>query len=178
MRFSEYYNYFETVAINHKQLLHDPGAKRYTFFSIDMVDFISDFRNKVQQTALYLETYEFSASDQKSDNIRKEMRGAFLILKGTKPGDKTERNSILEETESVAIDVISKMINDAKKKAQDPSYNFPIKGFDVNNCQWQKIGPEWTTHYGWRVEFTFNQTFPNGLFLDESKWNNETKFSI
>ena len=51
-----------------------------------------------------------------------------------------------------------------------------LKGFDVNSLRFYKVGPMFTNHYGWRVEFMLNDRFSNNLQLDETKWNNETKF--
>lgn len=176
MKYSEYVEYFKTAAINHKVLAHVQDT-HHTFYEIDIIDVAQEslkFKNKY--LSILLEAPSKQPGDNNSDNIRKYISGAFVILKEAKIGNHADRQLVLDETEEVSEDVASKILNDAKKHLKNPSYQWKLKGFDVNSLRFYKVGPMFTNHYGWRVEFTFNDRFSNNLQLDESKWNNETKF--
>lgn len=182
MTLLDYISYFETAAINHKLLLHNNGAapgstKRITFYEIDIEDILKALKLDNKYMSLLLESPEYRPSDAKSDNIRNHTTGAYVVVEEVIMGDKVDRRNKLEATRKVAQQIIAKIINDNKRfstKRTGPE----IKGFDVNSVRFQKVGPILTNHYGWRVEFTFNDTFENQLQLDEADWNNETKFSI
>lgn len=178
MKFSEYINYFKTAAINNKVLAHDP-ATHHTFYEIDIEDILNalKFQLKNKSMSLLIESPEPKPSDEKADNIRKLMPGAFVILQEAKMNSIPDRELILDATQEVAEDIVSKLLNDTKKCKQNATIQ-PRIIVDINSVRFQKVGPLLTNHFGWRVEFTFNSTFKLGLQLDETKWNNETKFSI
>lgn len=176
MKYSEYVEYFKTAAINNKVLAHVPDT-HHTFYEVDIIDVAQEslkFKNKY--LSVLLEAPSKQAGDNNGDNIRKYISGAFAILKEAKIGNHADRQLCLDETEEVAEQICSKILNDAKKHLRDHAYQWKLKGFDVNSLRFYKVGPMFTNHYGWRVEFTFNDRFSNNLQLDESKWNNETKF--
>lgn len=176
MKFSEYISYFRTAAINHKVLAHVDNT-HHTFYEIDIEDIINSMKLKNKFMSLLIESPEPKPSDEKADNVRKLMPGAFVILREAKMGDIADRELALDEAQEVAEDLVSKLLNDTKKCKHNASIQ-PRIIVDVNSVKFQKVGPLLTNHFGWRVEFTFNSTFKLGLQLNESKWNNETKFSI
>jgi hypothetical protein len=176
MKYSGYVEYFKTAAINNKALAHVNGTHE-TFYEVDIIDVAQEslkFKNKFM--SLLLEAPSKKAGDNDSDNIRKYLSGAFAILLEAKKGDHADRQNVLDLTEDVAEEICSKILNDAKKHLQSSAHPWKLKDFDVNSLRFYKVGPMFTNHYGWRVEFMFNDRFSNNLQLDESKWNNETKF--
>lgn len=176
MKYSEYVEYFKTACINNKVLAHVDNT-HHTFYEVDILDIaLESLKFKDKHLSLLLESPTKRAGDNDSDNIRKYVTGAFAILQEAKIGDQTHRRSVLDATEEVAEEICSKLLNDAKKHLQNSSHPWKLKGLDVNSFRIYKIGPVFTNHYGWRVEFTLNDRFSNNLHLDESKWNNETKF--
>lgn len=178
MKYSEYVNYFKTAAVNNLVLAHVDNT-HHTFYEVDIIDVVQEslkFKNKFM--SLILECPEKKPADNNSDNIRKHTTGAFAIIKEAKKGDHTDRQIVLDDTEEVSEEIVSKILNDARWHLQNPLYPWKLKGFDLNSVRFYKIGPLFTNHYGWRVEFTFNDTFKNNLQLDITKWNSETKFSI
>ena len=178
MKYSDYVNYFKTAAINNIALSH-VDTTHHTFYEIDIIDIAQEslkFKNKY--LSLLLESPEKRASDNNGDNVRKFISGAFAILKEAKTGNHADRQLVLDETEEVAEQIVSKILNDAKMHLQNKNHAWKLKGFDLNSIRFYKVGPMFTNHYGWRVEFTFNDTFLNNLHLDATKWNNETPHSI
>jgi hypothetical protein len=180
MKYSEYVNYFKTAAINNIALSHVDNTN-HTFYEIDIIDVAQEslkFKNKNKEVILLLESPQKKAGDNNGDNLRKYTSGAFAILKEAKIGDHADRQLALDVTEEVSEQIASKILNDAKIHLQNKLHPWKLKGFDINSLSWYKIGPMFTNHYGWRVEFTFNDTFLNNLHLDATKWNNETPHTI
>lgn len=178
MTFIEFISYFETVAINNKVLAHAPNApiKRITFYEIDIDTILNAVRLDLKYTSMLIECPEFKPDDGKSDNIRDMSTSAFLIVKEVIIGDIVSRRNALDETLTVARQVVSKMLNDSKKARLNMA-NSIMKDFDVNTARFFKVGPICNNLYGYRVEFTLNQRFSKNLQLDESEWDNETKYT-
>ena len=175
MRFSQYIAYFKTVATNHKLLAH-VDKTHHTFYQIDIEDILNGLAMKNKDLSILIECPETKTQDEKSDNIRKLKQGAFLILKEAINDNMADREAILDLTEEVAEDVVSKLMNDTRK-SRLPGAMQPKINVDANSIRIQKVGPILTNHFGWRVEFTLNSTFSNGLQLDVTKWNSETKYT-
>lgn len=176
MTFTDYINYFTTAAANHKSLLHTVNDPH--FYEIEIDDLINGQRFEGTGINMLLESYEAKPTDQLSDNIRKMLNGAFLILREADVGNIADRNLALDECFEIAEDMVSKMMNDTRSTKQSrSSYPYPIN-VESGSFRFQKAGPLLTNLFGWRVEFTINDTWKNGLQLDPSKWNNETKFNI
>ncbi len=176
MKFKDYIEYFETAAINNKVIAHDPTSNVPTFHEVDMETVLTSLRLNNFRMSLIVECPEYTVDDQKSDNIRALNGGAFLILKEVKKDDKVDRRKVLDDTLDVAEQFVSKILNDCRIYLQNKFHPNVIKGFDANSVRIQKTGPFGPNYYGWRVQFTMNQTFKNGLQLNENEWNNETKF--
>jgi hypothetical protein len=173
-KYTDYNNYFKVACVNHKSLLHNDTTNK-RFYPVDIEDVLNGLKISCKEAFMILENPEFKPFDAGSDNFRKIIRGAFVILKEAKIGDNSDRERILDECQVIAEDITSKMINDTKKGNLDKTYPFRIE-LDLNKVNFNKVGPLMTNMFGWRVEFALNESF--NLAFDESKWNNETKFSI
>jgi hypothetical protein len=173
MKFSDYIAYFETAAINHKVIAHDPNNDHHTFYRLE--DILNGMSLKNKHLCLVVETTATKPNDEKSDNIRKLKTGAFAILQYVTKDDVAALDAAFDLTEEVAEDIVSKILNDTRKSKSVTKPPIPIQ-VDVNTINITPMGPMLDNHYGWKVEFTINSRFSNGLQLDESKWNNETKF--
>jgi len=177
MKFVDYIDYFRNAAINHKQLLHDTNGK-VSFYRMDIEELLSGLRTNLKSISLIIESPEKRTQDLLSDNPRKVITGAFLVIGPVKKNDFNDEVSVLDKTEAITEDILSKIKNDCSKYRRDSSWPRVIKGFDPSTIRSQKVGPLFNNFYGWRTEIQINQTYSNNLILDESNWNNETKFSI
>lgn len=174
MKYSDYIAYFKTAAVNNKVLAHVENT-HHTFYEIDMEDLINGLKMKNKFMSMFVESPETRVYDEKSDNLRKIRIGAFAIMQEAKIGDRASRENVLDDTEEVAEQIVSKMLNDtrgSRRKNYTPRFNL-----DIASVRFFKVGPILTNLYGWRVEFTLNDPIKNNLMLDESKWNNETLFN-
>lgn len=177
MNFSNYIAYFKTAAVNHKELLHVDDTN-VTFYRMDIEEVLTGLRYKLKSKSLILESPEKNTRDAFSDNPRKIITGAFLIVGPVKKNDFTDEVAVLDKCEEISEDILSKIVNDCSKFKRNSSWTGAIKGFDPNSIRSQKVGPLFDNFYGWRTEFQINQTHRNNLKLDASKWNNETAFTI
>jgi archaellin len=180
MTYAEYIDYFDTAARNNKKLLHESisNPKRKAFYQIDIIDIANGAKFDMVDMCLMLECPEIRLVDQKSDNLRQYINGAFLVIQEVKKGDIVDKKTVLNNTLIVSEQIVAKMINDNKKSLQNKNYTPVMRGLDTSSFHWQKVGPELSNHFGWRCEFILNQSFTNNLQLNEADWNHETKFSI
>lgn len=176
MKFTDYISYFKTAAVNNKVLAHVEKT-HHTFYEIDIVDILDGLKTKLKFMSMLVECPESRIYDEKSDNIRKMVTGAFTIIKEAKAGDIIDREAVLDATQEVVEQILSKMLNDTRKSRRKSQLS-PKIFLEPASVRVQKIGPLPSELYGWRAEFTLNQPFHNNLVLDESKWDNETTFNI
>lgn len=173
MKFSDYIDYFETAAINHKVIAHDPNNDHHSFYKLE--DILNGMSLKNKHLCMVVENTETKLNDEKSDNIRKMKTGAVAILMPVANDDINGIVTAFDLTEEVAEDVASKILNDTRKSRSVTKPTIPII-VEPNSISITPLGPMLDNCYGWKVSFTINSKFSNGLQLDESKWNNETKF--
>ena len=173
MKFSDYITYFEMAAINHKVIAHDPNNDHYSFYKLE--DILNGMSLKNKHLCMLVESTETKTDDEKSDNLRKMKTGSIAILKPVKPDDVADLMTVLDLTEEVAEDIASKILNDTRKSKSTTKPTIPII-VEPSSIRITPLGPMLDNHYGWKVAFTINSRFSNGLQLDENKWNNETKF--
>lgn len=177
MKFSEYVAYFEQAAKSNKLLAHGVGDN-VAFKRIDIEDVLNGIKQDMVNTCMFLENPEIRTADILSDNPRKLFNGAFLIMKNTDKGDFEQQISALDECMTISEQVLTKIVNDSRISRQNPSHPWQIKGFDVNTIGLEKVGPVFGNWFGWRVQFTINQTFTNRLVLKASDWYDDVPFSI
>jgi hypothetical protein len=177
MTLNQYIAYFEGVAVSNKIIGHTHNGD-VKFRRIDIEEVLGDLKTNMSGLSMFLENPELRVVDGRSDNYRQEWQGAFLILNKIKPGDINAQISVLNQTLTVCEQILAKIKNDAAKESMQANYAWPIKGFDFNSVRINKVGPVFTTWYGWRLTFTLNQTFNNGLILQNNEWYNDTKFTI
>lgn len=168
--------YWKKAAINNKAIAHvDDTSIHFICYSAEAA--LASLKD-IEDPVLALELPEMRLSDALSDNVRLNSNGAVLILKGAAQGNSSEIEQVMLETEIIAFELLTKMMND-RRKANDVGFTAPekyMKHLDLNKVRLVDVGPVFNSKYGWRVEFDFNG--PVNLTLDESKWTNETKWTI
>jgi hypothetical protein len=178
MNFAEYVAYFEALAISNKAIGHTHEGRK-SFRRIDIEEVLNGAKADMDgEVCMFLESPEIRTYDGLSDNPRKLMYGAFLIMKQADKGDYESQIAALDTCMQVSEQALAKIYNDVKKKTQSKLHPWNIAGFDPNSVQFEKVGPVFGYYYGWRMQFTINQTFSNRLVLNDAEWYNDTKFSI
>jgi hypothetical protein len=168
MRLSHLKTYWKNAATNNIAIGHDDVSNnKFCVFTAE--DALSNLK-EMTGLKLCLELPEVSLYDANSDNIRTITRGAVLILNGAMQGNRADIIQVFEQTEVVAYELLSKMLND-RKRANEQGRNAPeslIKHLDLNKVNMVEVGPVFDSQYGWRINYEFNS--PVNLELDESKW--------
>lgn len=167
MTLTEYINYFKTAAQNHKDILHVDGSDEH-FIKINVQEVISKIKTTIKFPVVAIEMPEIGTVDQLSDNVRDLFEGAFVILKPANLTDYDAQFTVISECLEICNDFRSKMVNDRRKNI--------LKHLDVNSFRFSEVGPVYNNLFGYRLDFRLNE--PANVFLDEDKWNDETKFSI
>ncbi|MES2590906.1 MAG: hypothetical protein V4608_03390 [Bacteroidota bacterium] len=174
MTLSDYKAYAEQCATRNKSIQHTPTSKHFTVFTAE--DALSELKS-IKSPVLAAELPRIRLGDSLSDNVHTIMDGAFLIIKKAKQGDSTEVITAYEEMFVIAMQVLTKIKND-RSFANEPGRSSPeklIKNLRLQDVSIVDVGPVFDSYYGWRIDFPFQSTI--NLELDESKWDNEIKFS-
>lgn len=166
-----YVNYFQTVAVNNKLLLHVVGdTSNKHFFHLDIEEVLGGQRFEFKEYALVLENADGSLADAYSDNIREVPNCAFSIIKqfDVKMGSNDDKIKILSDAYIIGKQVITKLRKDRMNRV--------LSHLDMNSFRYHKVGPIMGGAYGYRFTFNFDQ--PAYLAFNTAEWNNETPLTI
>lgn len=175
MKTSEVINYFEQAAVSNKILKHDAsGNGIVSFREMDIDEIMNGLKTDLVGITLVLESMEKRLFDALSDNKRKPITIAFLVVEDTIKGDKESRRNAFDKCELVSEQIIAKVINDVIKYQRTKSHPWKLKGFDPNTVRCQLVSNLWGYWCGWRTELTLNQTWLHNLKLQNDDWTNDT----
>lgn len=169
--------YWQEAAENHIDIRHTLTEKRFCSFSVE--EALASLKD-MMYPAICLEMPITRPTDNNSDNILIALDSAILIIQKVEASNHQEIEQAFVDTEVIARDMMSKLLNDRKKAFQDgvTAPRSLIKHLDVTSLELKEVGPIFDTCYGWRLDFKF--LTPNSLALDESRWlpDTETKFNF
>lgn len=178
MKIKEYVDYWEKAARSNKRIAHNPENNVNRFRRMNVDEILTDQNTDLKEKTMILENPEFRLFDALSDNPRKMITGGLLVIAEYEKGNFDDEIEKLAEMEIVAEQMLAKVRNDAKKYNINPKYPFKIKGIDLNSIRVNKVSNLFGYWTGWRIEFTFNQTFDNQLILKNEDWTDDTAFAI
>jgi hypothetical protein len=174
MNLVDYKAYGLQIATRHKSILHSAQANHFTVFTAeDVLTGLKDLCSPV----LAAELPRTGLLDNGSDNIHTIMKGAYLVLKKVDQGNSDEIIAAYEEMYVIAMDILTKMLND-RKLANTQNRNSPerlVKHLQLNSIELVDVGPVFDGYYGWRLDFPFQSV--QNMQLDVNKWNSETLFT-
>lgn len=159
-------SYFETLATNNKAIAHTANDKRFS--TLTMQEVLNGMQKGLKGIFMHLDLPEIRPVDLLSDNTRKVYDCGIILTDVVKLGSLEEEKEAMRNLEPVVDQIISKLLNDRKK--------FVLNHLDVNSFRVVPVGPIFDNRYGWRINFQLNE--PQSYVLDESKWENETRFKI
>lgn len=178
MTTAEYVNYFKEAAKSNKVLKHLETPNRITFCKMNIDEILTLLKTDLVGTSMVLENFQKRGQDLLSDNKRKIITGAFLIIKYVESGNFDAEIAALDETEAVAEQILAKITNDNIKFRHSKNHPWKIKGFDPNSVRQNVVVNLFDGWFGWRTEFSIDQTFRNNLQLVNDEWLNDTKFTL
>lgn len=178
MKFKEYIEYWEQAARSNKAISHNPSTGKISFKRMNIDDVWNSVKLDLKDKVMIVENPEIRTYDGGSDNYRKMMSGGVLFIEEVKLGDVNDELNKLDALETITEQFAAKIVNDVRKFKQNQNHTWKIKGLDLNTIALNKVGPLFGNWHGWRLTFTFNQTFADRLFLKNEEWINDTAFSI
>jgi hypothetical protein len=145
-RFTQIVQYFESLARQHVGIQHTDTEKHFYRFEIDEV--LSGLGN-INYPALILEAYAIGYTDNKSDNILKNRKGAFILL-DTVPdrGDHDAIHAVWDELEEIGDDILARIRADKQNRNVSA-----VRNFDIGNTEVSIIANRVGNDYGLRYEF-------------------------
>lgn len=158
---NKYIDYFRKMAAYHPDIAHDVnteiqdnsiGLKKFARWSAD--EAITGLRTKMGFPALLLEMFEIDSTAANVFDVRFRPKGAFTIVDEAKIGDYNDEERVYQTTEQIAIDILTK-IWEHHYSQLDKRCETPFKEFRFNNLTITPVGPLFTNHFGFRVEFEF-----------------------
>ena len=168
--FSDYEAYFIDLATRFTLIGHTDQQSRFATMDID--DILSDQRGVLDFTSpvMILENPE-GAMDWKHDRLLDENYGAFHILQQVSRNNPSEKRSVMDTAKEIGTKVIAKIQLDkiARMKGEMTPPRF-ISYFDLGAVKYQKVGPIFSSCYGWRFEFNIGEETPLGLIHDADQW--------
>lgn len=158
---ADYINYFRSLAVAHKDLLHDPlsegadgpaGGSHFTTVSVDEV--LSAFRSGIGFACLCLELYEIQTQSQSIEDIKLQPKGAFMVIDNPANTSFAEITACRVKTEAIVFDILKQIWQHHYAPGVD-SCLAPFSFFDFNNITITPVGPIFSGQYGHRVVFDF-----------------------
>lgn len=168
----DYFAYLESMATNHKAILHT--AETPHFFRVDINELDQALRKKANFPLIAVPNPSLSANAEIQTNTRIETQGSLLVLQNlTDVNSITIRNNAETTCFNIALDCMHKMLND-RKKYEAGKTSFALPGLNANSFSFELVPNQYTSFAGVLLVFTYNA--PAGMF-DPNKWNNETKYT-
>jgi hypothetical protein len=167
-RFSEFISYFETLAREHKSILHSDAEKH--FFRMELDEVLAGInRTDVNFPILALEGYAFGFNDYRSDNILKNREGAFMLIDHVSdPSDYEAVHEIWDELESIATEIIRRIRKDkAGKKIA------VVRDFNVESVRGTLIMNEIGNQVG--IRLTYSTSSSENTDTDPTAWTSESE---
>ena len=162
-KFSDLVTYFENIARLHKSIAHTESEKHFFRFEIDEV-LAGLNRTDSEYPMLILEGYHYDFTDNRSDNILKNRRGAFTLLqKITDITDHDEIHQAWDDLEQIGDDILA-LIKADKYNPLTPV----VRDFQFSSVDARTILNEIGNDAGIRYSFTL--TSPAPADVDASRW--------
>lgn len=161
--FTDLVTYFENIARRHVAIQHTDEEKHFFRFEIDeLLGGIN--RTDVQYPMLALEGYNFDYSDNRSDNILKNRRGAFVLMdKITDITDYDQIHEVWADMETIGDDILARIKAD-RRNTLTPV----VRDFQFSSVQAVPIINENGNNAG--IRYTFTIASPAPADVDSEKW--------
>ncbi len=151
----QFYEVFENIATNNKNIAHSSINKR--FFKnpddINEKDITKDF-------FMVMLPPRYHYQDDKSDNIFERFKSSFLILKPVERENYSQQLSVTTEARNIARQILARM-----KKMR---IEFALKEFTIGDCQGDSVGPVLENCFGVTYEFSIGDSA--GIIYEPSDW--------
>ena len=165
-KFSQLVTYFENLARMHKEIGHTDSEKH--FFRMEVDEVLAGInRTDVKHPFLILEGYGYDFTDNKSDNLLKNRRGAFMLIDHVSDiTDFDAIHAVWDHMEEIGDELLVRMKAD-KRNPLAPA----VRNFEFSSSEATLIANESDCNYG--IRFTYTLTSPRSNDVDPDKWLEE-----
>lgn len=165
-KFSQLVSYFETLARLHKDIGHTDTEKH--FFRMEVDEVLAGInRTDVKYPFLILEGYSYDFTDNKSDNLLKNRRGAFMLIDHVSDSsDFGAIQTVWENMEEIGDELLVRIKADKRNPLVAA-----VRDFDFSSVEAMLIANEMDGNYG--IRFTYTLTSPRTNEIDPTKWLSE-----
>jgi len=163
--------YFKDLSERNKEILHQEEPKeKKRFFKYETQSIYKSIDVDIPKGSyiMVLELEEYNFMDEHSDNVFKMRACAFMILSNYSEhnDDSLEKDLIIDKSESIANDFITKIKRDTFR-AKNPLW--PIKKFNLSKVSVKPVYNIYNSMCGARAIIPIDE--PAGLIYDATKWN-------
>ena len=161
-----FYSYMEDIAINLRQLRHNPDTNP-RFFKIDNITSLEGFLTKLRNIKDTIMLVDISVDGfigtKGTDNYTDTPTYKFYILRQAKHNDTETQAYILQQNKKTGYSILSKMLKDKTAGLQGLYF------LDLSHVPYISVGPLANNWYG--VEFFFSVTeYNNELVYNPLEW--------
>lgn len=160
--FSDLISYFEGLARRHKSILHTDSEKHFFRFEIDEI--LAGINNPdVHYPMLIMEGYMFDYTDNRSDNIQKNRRGAFVLLDHV--NDMSDYAAVHQKWD--ALEIIGDQLLARMKTDKRNPLTPVVRSFDFASVEARLIMNELGSDAGIRYTFAISSAAPSDVNPDQ-----------
>lgn len=136
------------------------------FYRFNISEITGQFRSGIKTPALLLESHSNQLESQTKmvSNFNAKSISFIVIDFAGKAGEFDKQELVLDQTENIALDIISFLVYQHKLNG---SWLFGM--FDINSVKIEKVGPIFDNMYGWNVIYTLKN--PEPMTFDPEKWD-------
>jgi hypothetical protein len=168
--FSELESYMKSKAIGFTLIGHTDEAPR--FASLDIDDILSLAKSELDTNfpVMVLENPE-GEMGFKHDRLYDGNYCAFHIVQNVNRNNPTSKREVMDLCKEIGTKVLLYIELDRQKRYR--GINTPprfVLNFNLNEVKYQKLGPIFSSCYGWRFEFEVGEETPIETIIDPDEW--------
>lgn len=136
------------------------------FYRFDLTEVNNALASTIGLPALLLEapSTDLSSETKMNSNFNNRFISLLIMDHAGKIDDNDKKDEVLENTEGIALDIVSYLV----KCAKTPTH-FLFGKFDINSVAIEKAGPLFDNMYGWNILYQIKNHEP--MCFDATKWN-------
>jgi len=169
--FTDLENYLKRLATGLTLISHTEEAPRFATLDIDDILSLGKSELDTNFPVMIMENPE-GEMGFKHDRLYDGNYCAFHILQQVDRGNPTTKREVMNRCKEIGTKILLLIEKDRQKrfKGVDPAPPRFVGYFDLDQVKYQKIGPIFSSCYGWRFEFEIGQETPISYILDEDEW--------
>lgn len=169
--FSDLESYLKRLATGLTLIGHTEEAPRFATLDID--DILSMAKSELDTNfpVMIMENPE-GEMGFKHDRLYDGNYCAFHILQYVDRGNPATKRQVMDLCKQIGTKVLLLIEKDRQKWFNGTTVKPPrfVLNFTLDQVKYQKIGPIFSSCYGWRFEFEIGQETPIDIILDEDEW--------